>query len=63
VDLGWNGLNGVWISLTISDVLGAVLAAILLFTQRNVFSISNEAIGNSKQATDSSEQATADIQE
>ena len=38
---GWNGLNGVWISLTISDVLGAVLAAILLFTQRHVFSIKN----------------------
>jgi Na+-driven multidrug efflux pump len=41
VDFGWNGLNGVWISLTISDVLGAVLAAILLFTQRQVFSISD----------------------
>ena len=36
---GLLGLNGVWISLTISDVLGAVLAAVLLFTQRHVFSI------------------------
>ena len=43
---GLLGLNGVWISLTISDVLGAVLAAILLFTQRHVFSIQNEATGN-----------------
>ena len=42
VDAGWNGLNGVWISLTISDVLGAVLAAILLYTQRDVFSISDD---------------------
>lgn len=42
IHLGWNGLNGVWVSLTISDVLGAVLAAILLFTQRHVFSIQNE---------------------
>ena len=40
--LGWNGLNGVWVSLTISDVLGAVLAAILLFSQRHVFSIQND---------------------
>ncbi len=36
---GLMGLNGVWISLTISDVLGAVLAAVLLFKQRHVFSI------------------------
>lgn len=40
--LGWTGLNGVWLSLTISDVLGAVLAAILLFCQRHVFSIQND---------------------
>jgi Na+-driven multidrug efflux pump len=39
---GLIGLNGVWISLTISDVLGAVLAAILLYTQRRVFSISDD---------------------
>lgn len=55
VKLGWNGLNGVWISLTISDVLGAVLAAILLFSQRNVFSISDEATGNREKAIDNSE--------
>ena len=42
IHLGWNSLNGVWVSLTISDVLGAVLAAILLFTQRRVFSIQND---------------------
>lgn len=42
IHIGWNGLNGVWVSLTISDVLGAVLAAILLFTQRHVFSIKND---------------------
>ena len=40
--LGWTGLNGVWLSLTISDVLGAVLAAILLLCQRHVFSIQND---------------------
>ena len=56
VDAGWNGLNGVWISLTISDVLGAVLAAILLYTQRHVFSLQNETIG-------SPEQTTTDIQQ
>lgn len=44
IHLGWNGLNGVWVSLTISDVLGAVLAAILLFTQRHVFSIQNDNV-------------------
>ena len=42
IHFGWNGLNGVWVSLTISDVLGAVLAAILLFSQRHVFSIQND---------------------
>ena len=46
IHLGWNGLNGVWVSLTISDVLGAVLAAILLFTQRHVFSIQNDEAMN-----------------
>ena len=44
IHLGLNGLNGVWISLTISDVLGAVLAAILLFTQRRVFSIQSDEL-------------------
>lgn len=34
---GLLALNGVWISLTISDVLGAVLATMLLITQRNIF--------------------------
>ena len=43
-NLGWNGLNGVWASLTISDVLGAILAAILLFTQRHVFSIQSDEL-------------------
>ncbi|MBQ7162554.1 MAG: MATE family efflux transporter [Bacteroidales bacterium] len=33
----WGGLKGVWISCTISDVLGALLAAILLYSQRKVF--------------------------
>ena len=41
LEAGWDGLHGIWLSLTISDVLGAVLAAVLLFTQRKVFSISN----------------------
>ncbi|MCR4966163.1 MAG: MATE family efflux transporter [Bacteroidales bacterium] len=35
---GGDGLTGVWMAATISDVCGAVLAAILLFTQRKVFS-------------------------
>jgi Na+-driven multidrug efflux pump len=39
---GLNGLHGVWFSLTCSDVFGAVLAAILLYSQRHVFSISSE---------------------
>lgn len=34
---GRNGLTGVWVSCTISDVLGAVLAAVLLLSQRQVF--------------------------
>lgn len=34
---GRNGLDGVWISATCSDVLGAVLAAVLLIMQRKVF--------------------------
>ena len=32
-----DGLTGVFASCTISDVLGAILAAILLYTQRKVF--------------------------
>ena len=60
---GWFALNGVWISLTISDVLGAVLAAILLYTQRHVFSISNETSGNRQQATGNSDQTTANPHE
>ncbi len=35
--LNWNGLTGVWMSCTICDVLGAVLAAVLLLSQRKVF--------------------------
>ena len=38
IDLGGNGLSGVWCSCTISDVLGAVLSGCLLYTQRKVFS-------------------------
>lgn len=35
--LGFNGLTGVWTACTISDVIGAVLAACLLYSQRKVF--------------------------
>ena len=34
--LGWNGLFGVFASCTISDTLGACLAAYLLYTQRHI---------------------------
>ena len=34
---GLNGLTGIWTACTISDVMGAVLAAILLFSQRKIF--------------------------
>lgn len=37
VDAGGSGLQGVWVSCTICDVLGASLAAILLGTQLKVF--------------------------
>ena len=37
VDLGYNGLTGVWTSLTISDILGAILAFFLMLSQRKVF--------------------------
>ncbi len=36
-NMGWSGLTGVWMSCTICDVLGAMLALILLLTQRKVF--------------------------
>lgn len=34
---GWSGLNGVWLSMTVSDVCGAVLSGFLLMGQRKVF--------------------------
>ena len=37
VNAGNNGLTGVWTSFPISDLLGAILAAILLYSQRNIF--------------------------
>ena len=37
INAGYDGLMGVWASLTISDVLGALLAFILMLTQRQVF--------------------------
>jgi len=42
VDAGASGLTGVWASMTISDVLGATLAFILMLTQRHVFNTSKE---------------------
>ena len=36
-NMGYHGLTGVWASMTISDVLGAVLAFVLMLTQRKVF--------------------------
>lgn len=38
IRFGGDGLTGVWAAATVSDVIGAVLAAILLYTQRRVFS-------------------------
>ena len=35
--MGFNGLTGVWTACTISDVIGAILAACLLYSQRAVF--------------------------
>jgi len=35
--LGLSGLSGIWASCTISDVMGAILAAIFLFMQRKIF--------------------------
>lgn len=37
VNAGGSGLNGVWTACTISDVLGTLLAAVLLIAQRKVF--------------------------
>ena len=39
IDAGGSGLTGVWASMTISDVLGAVLAFVLMLSQRHVFHI------------------------
>ena len=36
-NMGYQGLTGVWASMTISDVLGAVLAFVLMLMQRKVF--------------------------
>ena len=36
-NMGYQGLTGVWASLTISDLLGAVLAFVLMLSQRHVF--------------------------
>ena len=37
VNMGGTGLTGVWASMTISDVLGALLAFFLMLSQRKVF--------------------------
>ena len=37
VNMGGSGLTGVWASMTISDVLGALLAFFLMLSQRKVF--------------------------
>ena len=37
VNAGGSGLTGVWASMTISDVMGAVLAVCLMLSQRHVF--------------------------
>ena len=37
IKLGGVGLTGVWASMTISDMLGALLAFLLMLTQRYVF--------------------------
>jgi len=34
---GANGLSGIWASCTISDVMGTILAAIFLYSQRKIF--------------------------
>ena len=35
--MGMEGLTGLWMGSTVSDVLGAVLAFALMLTQRKVF--------------------------
>ena len=42
VKLGYAGLTGVWASLTISDVLGAALAFVLMLSQRKVFRVTTK---------------------
>lgn len=37
LQLGADGLSGVWCSCTVSDLLGAILSGLLLFSQRKVF--------------------------
>ena len=37
IQMGGDGVTGVWIAGTASDVLGAILAAVLLWSQRKVF--------------------------
>lgn len=37
INMGGNGLTGVWASMTISDVMGAILAFLLMLGQRKVF--------------------------
>ena len=39
MNMGGSGLTGVWASLTISDVLGALLAFLLMLSQRKVFRV------------------------
>ena len=39
---GADGLTGIWAACTISDVMGAVLASILLFSQRKIFKINDK---------------------
>ena len=37
LDAGGDGLTGVWASMTLSDILGALLAFLLMLSQRHVF--------------------------
>ena len=39
---GQDGLTGVWLSCTVSDVMGAILAAALLYSQRKIFKSSRQ---------------------
>lgn len=39
---GQDGLTGVWLSCTVSDVMGAILAAALLYSQRKIFGSSKQ---------------------